>query len=202
MAFRLLFSIPAVALAVFTGSCSSTDDAGRTAPAPETGVGMESWTPPAPGPEHAWLARMEGRWAVESKFRMSPEMPWSEYSAVETVETVAGGFWILSTQTADFEGMPYEGRLLLGYDQLKGKYSGAWIDSFGSWMTPLEGERHAGSDTLATRCLMLDGMKGVFEEVHMTTRIVDDNRIEFEMHKPAPEGGRYLAMVQTSRRIQ
>ena len=59
-----------------------------------------------------------------------------------------GGFWVTSEFESDFMGMPFQGRSVVGYDAMKGKYVGTWIDTMSSYMAIMEGEYDQANDAL------------------------------------------------------
>ena len=52
---------------------------------------------------------------------------------------MTGGLWVLSKFEGDFGGMKFEGRGQFGYDPIKKKYVGTWIDSMSPTLSVLEG---------------------------------------------------------------
>jgi hypothetical protein len=192
-----------ILLSLFTlgtlSSCKSSEpQKGEIAQDP-MGVEMEM---PTPGPEHQWLAQRAGRWALTTKFRMTEDSPWTESTAEEWVEVVAGGFWVTSTQKGTMMGMPFEGRAMNGYDQIRGKYVGTWVDNFGSYLTTFEGDRDPTTGELITWSDMLDPMSGTTLRVKMIMREIDNDHGSFEMHMPKPDGGMFLSMSQDYTRIK
>src|SRR5262249_52422264 len=97
-----------------------------------TARAQEGGGPPLPKPtaEHKVLAQEAGAWDGTIKmFMAGPDAPPSVSKGVETNTLGLGGFWMLSEFKGEFGGMPFEGRGTFGYDPVKKKYVGTWIDS-------------------------------------------------------------------------
>ncbi|MAG57347.1 MAG: hypothetical protein CMJ83_13725 [Planctomycetes bacterium] len=103
---------------------------------------------PEPGKEHKMIASRAGTWNVVAKMKLMPGMDWMSFDGKDIVTTGAGGFWIFSTFTCEFMGMPFEGRQTMGYDQRKKKYVSTWVSSMGSAMESSEGTYDAEKKVL------------------------------------------------------
>ncbi|HEV3118037.1 MAG TPA: DUF1579 domain-containing protein [Gemmataceae bacterium] len=80
-----------------------------------------------PGPEHEMLKeKFEGDWDASMDFGGNKSKGTARY------KMGLGGFWLLMDFTGDFGGAKFEGKGATGYDPVKKKYVGTWIDT----MTP------------------------------------------------------------------
>lgn len=61
---------------------------------------------------------------------------------------MTGGLWVLSKFNGDFGGMKFEGHGQFGYDPVKKKYIGSWIDSLSPTISVLEGEYDSKTRTM------------------------------------------------------
>ena len=86
----------------------------------------------ATGPRHAALASRAGSWNVEGKMWMAPGAEPMPMNATARTEVLLGGRTIIEEFKSDFMGMPFEGRLLQGYDNLAEQYWSLWTDSMGT----------------------------------------------------------------------
>lgn len=169
--------------------------------APGAGAASERAMPagPKPGPEHAILKRDEGVWDARVEMRMGPPgAPPEVTSGVET-NTLVGGLWLVSDFKGTMGAQPFHGHGTFGYDAVKKKYVGIWVDSMSMSLARSEGTYDAATDTLT---LMGDGvgedgkpMK--FREVVMWTD--RDNKI-FTMYMPGPDGQEVPGMIITYKR--
>ena len=158
---------------------------------------MEMYRLGTPGEHHDHLQFFVGDWAIDGKFRMSPDMDWMHSTSRAKHESMLGGRFI--AEHVDGEEMPgfegvFKGFGVLGFDNQKQKYIGLWMDNM---MTSIM----SGSGTC-------DG-KG--QNIRMTSRSYHpragkeiDIRWEYEVHgpdsytfrtyEPDMEGKDYLAM--------
>lgn len=89
-----------------------------------------------PQKEHAWLQQLTGDWETEIEMCGAPDQPAMKTKGTDQVRMI-GGFWLVSEGRND--AFPYVCRLTLGYDPLKQKYVGTWIDSMSSYLWHYEG---------------------------------------------------------------
>ncbi len=89
---------------------------------------------PKPGPEHEMLHKFAGDWDCTVAF-MGQESKATAHSRV-----ILGGFWLVENFKGEFGGAPFEGRGTMGYDPVKKKYVGSWIDSMSPSLFVMEGE--------------------------------------------------------------
>ena len=82
-----------------------------------------------PGPQHEKLASRAGSWKVEGKMWMEPGADSMPSTATADVKVLLGGRYIIEEYKSDFMGMPFEGRLIQGYDNLKQRYWSLWMDN-------------------------------------------------------------------------
>jgi hypothetical protein len=89
-----------------------------------------------PSKEHALLRRFVGEWEVKLERAGEP----SERAGIERGRLLHGGFWIVLELRGWYEGRPYEGHGMLGYDPAKKKYVAVWAGSAAPGLGVLEGE--------------------------------------------------------------
>src|SRR5262245_33628234 len=117
---------------------------------------------PKPGPEHEKLKKYAGKWdATVSAGGM-------ESKAVADYKMSLGGFWLTADFTGEFAGTKFEGKGTTGYDPLKKKYVGTWIDSMSPTLMVTEGEfdKDGKIYTETTEGPGPDGKVGKMKNVH------------------------------------
>lgn len=90
-----------------------------------------------PGKPHKQLRRLVGRWNAEIISYMGPKPTTSTGSSV--FRATMGGRYIIQNYRGTFEGQPFQGMGISGYDNAKKKYVSAWIDSMGTGIMLSEG---------------------------------------------------------------
>ncbi len=131
---------------------------------------------PGPGPAQKALKMAEGTWNALI------EMPGLEASkGVSVQKMVLGGMWLEDSFKADLGGMPFEGRGMTGFDQIKGKYVGTWCDSMSPGVTVTEGTYDEKTRTLTMVGDTYDHT-GAKVKARMLTIHKDANTVVFEMY--------------------
>jgi Protein of unknown function (DUF1579) len=130
-------------------------------------------------PEHKILAADEGAWDATIKTYMGgPNAEPSVSKGSEVNEVLSGGLWVLSKFEGDFGGMKFQGRGQFGYDPVKKKYVGTWIDSISTVLSVLEGDYDAKTKTMT---YVGDGYdpehKAKFSQKMVTTMKDDGTRV-------------------------
>jgi hypothetical protein len=94
---------------------------------------------PQPTAEHKKLAINAGTWdAVMSM--TGPDGKAIEGKATSVIRLACGGLWLIDDfSTPNFMGGPFEGHGVTGYDPVKGKYIGTWVDSMLTTFMTIEG---------------------------------------------------------------
>src|SRR5262245_15658768 len=92
------------------------------------------FTPPGPGPEHAVFAADAGPWDVGVEARPVPGAPAVVSSGIATSWLVCGGMWLVSDFKNETSG--FEGHGIYGFDPVKQKYVGIWVDSMRTFLAP------------------------------------------------------------------
>ncbi len=117
----------------------SEHPAGKTAEHPGGGMDMPM---PKSGPEHTHLMKCVGKWNATVKMMMAPGSDPMVMQGVEDVTSICNGMFI-ETVHKGAGPMPFEGHGITGYDQGKKKYTGVWVDSWGTGMMVSEGTSDA-----------------------------------------------------------
>lgn len=93
-----------------------------------------------PGAEHKALVSTAGEYTVDQKMWMAPGMDAEEATASAKRESVLGGRYLIEYYESSFGGMPFEGMLIQGYDNMAEEHFTIWMDSFSTWPSLSRGE--------------------------------------------------------------
>lgn len=90
-----------------------------------------------PGPQHEALTSRAGTWNVAGKTWMGPGTEPMPMEAKARAQAILGGRYVVEDFRSDFMGMPFEGRLIQGYDNVTERYWSIWTDnmSTGPWIS-------------------------------------------------------------------
>ncbi len=140
-----------------------------------------------PGPAHELIAKTAGTWKVVMKSWMDPASSPMVSEGVEVGEMIFGGRYLKSSFKGETFGGAFEGLGLLGYDNLKQKYVGIWLDSMSTGMMDYEGDYDPAARALVCHGDFVDAATGETRTAKLVTRFLDDHHV-FEMWGPGPTG--------------
>jgi len=133
-----------------------------------------------PGPMHAALDPLVGKWKTSTKSWMGPEPTVSEGTCERT--WLLGGRFLQSRYTGSFDKMPFEGMEILGYDMKKKEFTNVWIDNMGTYMSVGTGGQADPSGKMITiNSSFEDPVTGKPMPYRMITKITDNNSHTFTM---------------------
>lgn len=151
---------------------------------------MEDGTP---GEAHEQLAGLVGDWNVEYRMWDGPDTEPMEGSGTSTYRSVMGGRYLIEEFHSQFFGQPFEGMLLMGYDNVRGQYQTVWIDSMSTGMGLQLGTMDAeGSTRMHGKHFDYRTPSG--RPMRMALSPVGDAVYEMEMFDTAPDGTEYRSM--------
>ena len=190
MCVALLVSLPAFA--------GEGHEHGREMSAEEAEM-MKKWEEyRTPGDHHKHLEALVGSWSAQVSHWMAPGAPPQESTGSCTYAWVMGGRYLKQEFQSSFQGMPFEGYGLTGYDNFKKKHNSFWIDSMGTGMYPGTGTCTDNGKTMEVHMEMDDPMTGQTGlKMRGVTRILGEDKHVFEMYAPGPDGNEYKSMVIT-----
>jgi hypothetical protein len=190
---------------------SSTEDSSKTAGTAKTEAPaapmdsasmMKAWQEyMTPGEMHKLLASMDGIWEGEVSMWMAPGAPPSKSMATATNKMIYNGLYQESVNKGSFEGMPFEGKSIWGYDNARKKFVSSWIDNMGSGIMNMEGDYDAASKTFTFTGTSTNPMTGKKCDIREIIKIVDANTQVMEMYGPdIATGKEYKTMEIVSKR--
>ena len=130
--------------------------------------------------EMATLKDSVGKWKAELKM-FDPSGGEAGTSTGTEVNEMIGDNWLISRFEADFQGQPFKGVGLIGYDGDAKKYINHWVDSMGATMANFSGTYDA-----KTKTMTMTGKDQMGEGKH-TTLIKDAKTRVFTMYSK-PDG--------------
>ncbi|MBL8695462.1 MAG: DUF1579 family protein [Planctomycetes bacterium] len=153
------------------------------------GSGMPAM--PEPTKEHAFLTKRVGT------FDCVLHVGGQASKGVETVRAI-GGFWVVADFECNFNGRPFKGHNIMGYDQEKKVYTSHWVDAWNPIMSVSVGN-------LEGKNLVMEGdeFNPAGEKVrmmHITEIIDDDNSIHWMYEKSKGKEDPMLMKIEYKRR--
>jgi Protein of unknown function (DUF1579) len=142
---------------------------------------------PKPGPEHDVLKKDEGVWDATVEATMAPGTPPAVSKGVETVKSTGGGLWYVNDFKSEMMGQPFEGHGVTGYDPIKKKYVGTWVDSMSSGLSTSEASYDPATKTM-TAWMEGPDMSGKVVKMKAVTEWKDADTRVFTLYQPGPDG--------------
>ncbi|MCO5171469.1 MAG: DUF1579 family protein [Planctomycetes bacterium] len=142
-----------------------------------------------PGEAHRKLDTMIGSWSAACTFWTKPG------EAPQTSQGTSVNSWVLGGRFVEqrFFGVmpgvntPFEGHGFTGFDNAKGKYVGAWLDSYSTGISLSEGEVSPCGKVFTFRCEQV-GAEGVTIKLRDQLKLVSADRHVFTMWRAMGDG--------------
>src|SRR5207244_2701258 len=134
-------------------------------------------------------------WDAEIEVRPQPGAE-AQRSAGVSLNRLVGGRWLVSDFKNETTG--FEGHGVYGWDSVKGKYVGTWVDPMRSTMVLAEGTWDAETRTMTYWGEMV--MNGAPIRWREVTHTVDENTQTFRSFMPLPKGEEFEMMTVTYKR--
>ena len=135
----------------------------------------------APGPEHAELMKLAGKWKTTNKSWMSPGDPVVTQGTV-TYKPLLGGRFLMEEYKGTFMDKPFEGVGITGYDNMKKEYFNVWMDSLGTMVVVARGNMDASGKVLTMNAEFEEPATGEKTPMRMVTTTLDPNSKKFELY--------------------
>ncbi len=192
MRYRIL---AATVLIAFTATLTFAADDPKTKPTAQDQAMMAAWMKAmTPGEPHKKLAAMAGTFDTTVKMWMKPGAPPTEGTGVSTNSLALDGRWLEQHFTGTFMGMPFTGIGYTGYDNIKQKYVGTWMDNMTTAVMNTTGAASADGKSYTFTSTMDDPMTGKSTPVKETLTVTDADHQTLEMWGAGPDGKMFKMM--------
>ena len=157
---------------------------------------MEAWSKfAAPGPEHARFKEMAGMYSTTVKMWMDPASPPQESNGTAEFKTILGDRFSEQTFTGTFMGQPFNGMGVVGYDNVRKKYSAIWMDTTATGTYAGEGTADKAGN-ITYQMTSTDPVSGKPHKSRDVWRKVDDTTFVYETFMTPPKGGKEFKMME------
>jgi hypothetical protein len=142
----------------------------------------------APGPQHAFLKKLDGKWNLDVTWTMDPSQPPQKSKSTCTVKSLMDGRYSHEQATGQMMGQSFSGMGITGYDNVLKKFVSIWIDNMGTGIMRSEGTMADDGKTINWQGESSDPMTGGISKMRMVTTFTDDNHHTFDMYGAMPDG--------------
>ncbi len=160
--------------------------------------------PPAtPSAEHSLLQQFVGTFDTVSEFAIPGAPEPFRVTGRETCRLDMGGFWIVFDLESGEPPLNFRGHGIMGYDTLKQKFVGVWVDPSAAALQLSEGSVDAAGKVFTMLGTMPDYFGNGKEIVtRQISRIVDADTKEFEVWRDAAgAASQRVAFIRYTRRL-
>ncbi len=181
MNYSKLFIVGLAVIALLNTALSTAGFA-QQQPSEEEQKMMKLWMEyAAPGANHKHLEAFVGDWQVEGKSWMKPGAEPSLSKTDIKAEMILQGRYLKAYYTGNMMGMPYEGVMIVGFDNYKKQFLTLWIDNTGTGFYLTSGTLDQTGKIRTETGEMDDFMTGEKSHVKTVTTIIDQDKYLFEM---------------------
>ncbi len=149
-----------------------------------------------PGEKHAALMKTAGEWDATGHMWMSDGADPIPVTATAHTEAILGGRYVVQEYSSAFMGQPFQGVMLMGYDNVLEEYFSVWVDSMGTGRSITSGNMDETGDLQMTGQLR-DVLTPDGRPWRLTTRYVSDDEMQFLMYDSKPDGEDWKVMELT-----
>jgi len=152
---------------------------------------------PEPSPEHKLLMKDVGDWNCDIKTWGHGDGEPAISKGTESTKMI-GGIWAITEFKGAFFGMDFNGQATSGYDPIKKKFVGTWVDSMTPTMMIMEGSYDKETDTMTWLTTGTDPATG---KPHKGKNVVkyegEDSRV-MTMYMQIPESDKLFKTLEIS----
>lgn len=166
-----------------TESVSTSSAAVAEAPV-DSATMMKAWTAyMTPGKEHAMMASQVGNWKEDMTMWMSEGAPAQKYTTTSSIKMILNGLYQESVHKGNMNGMAFEGRSTMAFDNAKKKFVSSWIDNMGSGIIHMEGTYDSTNKMITMMGNATDPVNGKIVDMRETMTTIDDKTVMLEMYE-------------------
>ena len=134
--------------------------------------------------EHKQLETFVGDWKTTTSMWMDAKAAPEKTEGKTHIESKFGGRYIELHHESKYQGQPFNGEGLMGFDNLKGKFFNTWIDSMSTGMWLAWGTYDAATKTYTFHGSMEDPMAPSTQfKVREVVHVVDPSHYTFEWYE-------------------
>lgn len=141
-----------------------------------------------PGKEHMQLAPLVGTWRTEARFWNEPSQPPEVSTGIAEHTWIYGKRFVKENYRGKWNGQPFEGMGLIGFDNVRKEYVSTWTDSMGTGILTAEGNYDPAKRELEMISTFSCPLTGGIRKNRSVTRIISNNEHVFEMWDQLPNG--------------
>ncbi len=156
-----------------------------------------------PNENHAVLKAWEGDWKTHVKFWMDPAAPAQESDGTAQSTMIMNGRFLEQVYQGEMMGQRFEGRAIIGYDNMRKEYTGLWLDNMATGIMVSTAKYDATAKTLTEEgsmsCPITNESHRWYKAV---TTWIDADNYTYESYMKDKDGKEFKGMSITYSRIK
>jgi hypothetical protein len=153
-----------------------------------------------PGPYHDHLNVFEGNWKATVKHWRGPGEPEVSEATIK-YEWILGGRFLRETVKGAFEGEPFEGFGLIGYDNAKKQYCTVWCDNMSTGIYTSHGTCDDSGKVFTYYSTHTNPVTGEDEKGRSVAKVINDNTFVSTMYGIDEDGNQQNRLEITCNRM-
>lgn len=164
----------------------------------DSATAQKAWMEYAtPGAMQKMMADWCGDWNGEGSMWMAPDAAAITASSTMSTKMIFDGRYQEGTYEGNMMGMPFQGKMTMGYDNAKKEFVSSWIDNMGTGILNTSGTWDDASKTLTLQGEQSDPTRpGKTCHFRETLKIVDNNTQIMSMYGPDMKTGKEFKTME------
>ena len=152
-----------------------------------------------PGEAHKRLEPLAGKWKTSTQMWQSANAKPEVAKGSAEFKMILGGRWLQQEMKGTAMGQPFQGMGLLGYDNVKEKYSSIWLDSMSTTAMRAEGTYDPSTKTLKDQGTYSDPLTATkTQDFRSEWQMPSKDKMVFSLFGKGPEGGPEFKMMEVT----
>lgn len=158
---------------------------------PEYAKMMEQWEKyMTPSDGHKVLEKLVGTWNHTMQHWMSPDSPAEGTSGTSEISWIMDGRYVQHSVNGSWNGQPFKGMGIIGYDNITKEYNTIWLDNMGTGIMQANGTYNRGSNSIGEAGAFSCPMTNSTRKYRAITKFIDDNTYTYETYMTDPSSGK------------
>ena len=201
MFITVVFCLSAASFCTASETKPPADPKAAQAMSPEQQVRMQEYS--TPNEHHAILKDLAGSWKTEVKFWMDPNGEPEVSEGMSEAKVIFDGHFLEQSFTGTAMGKPFEGRGILGYDNMRKEYTSVWFDNMATGIMTSNGQYDSATKTMKEEgnmsCPISNENHRWYREV---TTLIDTDHYTYETYMKDKDGKEFRSMLITYSRAK
>ena len=156
-----------------------------------------------PNANHDVLKAFIGTWKADVQFWMDPQMAPQESQGTSESTMILDGHFLEQKYTGNMMGKPFEGRAIIGYDNLRKEYTSLWLDNMATGIVESAAKYDPASKTLTEEGSMSCPLTMETHRWHKAvTTFIDADHYTYESYMKDKNGKEFKGMIIRYSRIK